>query len=73
MLLVSQQGLTQDGFKASLVNAMIEESPSCGYRTVEYLLGVQALPSVAKAPNKRWTTDLCRIWTGVVAWLRCPW
>lgn len=53
MLLRLQQGLTQDGFKASLVNAMIEENPSCGYRTVAYLLGVQALPSVAKAPNKR--------------------
>lgn len=24
---------------------------------------IQALPSVAKGPNERWATDLCRIWT----------
>ena len=29
---------------------------------------VQALPSVAKAPNERWATDLCRIWTGHDGW-----
>ncbi|MQU09523.1 hypothetical protein, partial [Pseudomonas helleri] len=23
---------------------------------------IQALPSVASAPNQRWATDLCRIW-----------
>ena len=25
---------------------------------------IQALPSVATAPNERWSTDLCRIWAG---------
>jgi putative transposase len=25
---------------------------------------IQALPSVATAPNQRWATDLCRIWGG---------
>nr|WP_215731163.1 DDE-type integrase/transposase/recombinase [Rhodovulum kholense] len=25
---------------------------------------IQAVPSVAAAPNERWSTDLARIWTG---------
>ena len=25
---------------------------------------IQALPSAAKAPNGRWSTDLCRVWAG---------
>jgi putative transposase len=29
---------------------------------------VQAMPSVAAAPNERWATDLCRIWTGRDGW-----
>lgn len=29
---------------------------------------VQALPSVAQAPNERWATDLCRIWAGKDSW-----
>jgi putative transposase len=74
---------------------MIEESPSFGYRTVAYLLGVnknavqrifqikgrqvkkraigfrpriRALPSVAFAPNERWSIDLCCIWAGRDGW-----
>lgn len=30
---------------------------------------VQALPSVATAPNQRWATDLCRVWGGRDGWL----
>lgn len=30
---------------------------------------VQALPSVAKAPNQRWATDLCRVLAGRDGWL----
>lgn len=30
---------------------------------------IQALPSVAKAPDERWATDLCRVWGGRDAWL----
>lgn len=30
---------------------------------------VEALPSVATAPNLRWATDLCRIWGGRDGWL----
>ena len=72
---------------AEPIKAMIEESPSFGYRTVAALLGmnkntvqrifqlkdwqvkkrpigfrprIQALPSVASAPNERWSTDLNR-------------
>ena len=29
---------------------------------------IQALPSVATAPNERWSTDLCRIWAGRDGW-----
>ena len=25
---------------------------------------IQALPSVSKVPNERWSTDLCRVWSG---------
>jgi len=77
------------------IKAMIEESPSFGYRTVAHLLGfnkntvqrvfqlmgwqvkkraigfrprIQAMPSVATAPNERWSTDLCRIWAGRDGW-----
>jgi len=57
---------------AERIKAMIEDSPSFGYRTVAHLLGlnkntvqrifqIQALPSMAKAPNERWSTDLCRV------------
>jgi len=80
---------------AEPIKAMIEESPSFGYRTVAHLLGfnkntvqrifqlkgwqvkkraigfrprIQALPSVASAPNERWSTDLCRIWAGRDNW-----
>lgn len=30
---------------------------------------IQALPSVAQAPNERWATDLCRVWGGRHGWL----
>ena len=30
---------------------------------------IQALPSVASAPNERWSTDLCRVWGGRDGWL----
>lgn len=30
---------------------------------------IQALPSVATAPNQRWATDLCRVWGGQDGWL----
>ena len=29
---------------------------------------IQALPSVATAPNERWSTDLCRVWAGKDGW-----
>ena len=80
---------------AAPIKALIEESPSFGYRTVAYLLGfnkntvqrvfqlmgwqvrkrpigfrprIQALPSVAMMPNERWSTDLCRVWSGRDGW-----
>lgn len=30
---------------------------------------IQALPSVARTPDRRWATDLCRIWGGRDGWL----
>ncbi|HET7162119.1 MAG TPA: IS3 family transposase [Rhodanobacteraceae bacterium] len=30
---------------------------------------IEALPSVATAPDRRWSTDLCRIWGGRDGWL----
>ena len=30
---------------------------------------IEALPSVAKAPDERWATDLCRVWGGRDGWL----
>lgn len=30
---------------------------------------IEALPSVAKGPNERWATDLCRVWGGRDGWL----
>nr|ELS0925329.1 IS3 family transposase [Pseudomonas putida] len=30
---------------------------------------IEALPSVATAPNQRWATDLCRVWGGQDGWL----
>ena len=77
------------------IKAMIEESPSFGYRTVAWLLGfnkntvqrifrlkgwqvrkrpvgarprIEALPSVAEAPNERWSTDMARVWAGKDGW-----
>lgn len=29
---------------------------------------IQSVPSVAKAPNERWSTDLCRVWAGKNGW-----
>lgn len=29
---------------------------------------IQAVPSVVKAPNERWSTDLCRVWAGKDGW-----
>lgn len=37
-------------------------------RAIGFRPRVQAMPSVAQAPNERWATDLCRIWTGRDGW-----
>ena len=37
-------------------------------RPIGFRPRVQALPSVAHAPNERWATDLCRIWAGRDQW-----
>ena len=38
-------------------------------RPIGFRPRVQALPSVAAAPNQRWATDLCRVWAGRDGWL----
>lgn len=37
-------------------------------RPVGFRPRIEALPSVATAPNQRWATDLCRIWAGKDRW-----
>lgn len=37
-------------------------------RAIGFRPRIQALPSVATAPNERWSTDLCRIWAGRDGW-----
>ncbi len=37
-------------------------------RAIGFRPRVQAMPSVAKAPDERWATDLCRIWSGRDGW-----
>nr|WP_202412301.1 IS3 family transposase [Duganella fentianensis] len=37
-------------------------------RPVGFRPRVQALPSVAKAPNEHWATDMCRVWAGRDGW-----
>lgn len=37
-------------------------------RPIGFRPRVKALPSVAQAPDERWSTDLCRIWTGRDGW-----
>lgn len=38
-------------------------------RAIGFRPRIQALPSVATAPDQRWSTDLCRIWGGRDGWL----
>lgn len=38
-------------------------------RAVGFRPRIQALPSVATAPDQRWATDLCRLWGGRDGWL----
>ena len=37
-------------------------------RAIGFRPRVQAMPSVAQAPDERWATDLCRAWTGRDNW-----
>ncbi len=37
-------------------------------RAIVFRPRVQAMPSVAKAPDERWSTDLCRVWTRRDGW-----
>ena len=38
-------------------------------RAIGHRPRIVALPSVAKQPNERWSTDLCRVWGGRDGWL----
>ena len=37
-------------------------------RAVGMRARIKAVPSVAAAPNERWSTDLARVWTGKDGW-----
>jgi len=41
-------------------------------RPVGFRPRIQAIPSLAKAPNERWATDLCRVWAGRDGWTSLP-
>ncbi|WP_232825118.1 IS3 family transposase [Salinicola sp. RZ23] len=45
----------------------------CGWQVRKRAVGfrprIQALPSVAMAPDQRWSNDLCRVWGGRDGWL----
>jgi putative transposase len=38
-------------------------------RAIGHRPRIEALPSVAMAPDERWSTDLCRVWGGRDGWL----
>lgn len=38
-------------------------------RAIGHRPRIKVLPSVAKAPDQRWATDLCRVWGGRDGWL----
>lgn len=38
-------------------------------RAIGHRPRIEALPSVAQAPDERWATDLCRVWGGRDGWL----
>jgi putative transposase len=38
-------------------------------RAIGHRPRIEALPSVARQPNERWSTDLCRVWGGRDGWL----
>jgi putative transposase len=38
-------------------------------RAIGFRPRIQALPSLATAPDQRWSTDLCRVWGGRDGWL----
>lgn len=38
-------------------------------RAIGHRPRIEALPSVARNPNERWATDLCRVWGGRDGWL----
>ena len=37
-------------------------------RPIGFRPRIQAMPSVATAPNQRWSTDPCRVWAGRDGW-----
>ena len=48
-----------------------------GWQVRKRLIGmrprIEAVPSVATAPNDRWSTDLCRVWSVAMAGRPWPW
>ena len=45
-----------------------ERAGRCARRPVGARPRIEALPSVAGAPNERWSTDMARIWAGKDGW-----
>ena len=57
------------GFNKNTVQRIFQlKGWQCKKRPVGFRPRIQALPSVATAPDERWATDLCRVWAGRDGW-----
>ena len=57
------------GFKKNTVQRVFQiRGWQVKKRPVGFRPRVQAMPSVALAPDQRWATDLCRVWAGRDGW-----
>ncbi len=57
------------GFNKNTVQRMFKiQDCQVPKRTIGMRPGIQTLPYVPKAPDERWSTDLCRIWAGLDGW-----
>ena len=58
------------GFNKNTVQRIFQlKSWQVRKRPIGHRRRIEALPSVAKAPDQRWATDLCRVWGGRDEWL----
>ena len=57
------------GFNKNTVQRIFQiKGWQCKKRPVGFRPRIQALPSVATAPDERWANDLCQVWAGRDGW-----